>query len=285
MKQIPEMINERISNLSCNKKEFNKVKDVYQTALNGSGYNKVMEYKPKNDKKKSRKRKIIWFNPPFSSNVKTNIGKEFIKLIRKHFPRHHKYSKIFNVNTIKLSYSCMPNIGNIVKQHNAKVLQSRPANDHNPCNCGNPEVCPLDGLCNSVDTVYKATVTSESNGNPENPIESPTSSDNIYFGICAGIWKPRYRNHCKSFNHRRYEMDSKLSEFIWKLKDKNITYSLKWEIVTHAAPYKCGTNRCNLCLTEKVTIARCKHKGLLNKRTELMNKCRHKNKFMLCSVK
>ena len=285
LKQIPEMINERISNLSCNKKEFNNVKNVYQDALKASGYDKVMEYKPKTTKKKGRKRKIIWFNPPFSSNVKTNIGKQFMNLIKKHFPRHHKYYKIFNLNTIKLSYSCMPNIGNIIKQHNTKLLQSDSGNEQAPCNCSSPETCPMDGLCNSVDTVYKATVTSESNGNPENPTESDTPSENIYFGICAGAWKPRYRNHGKSFSNRRYEKDSKLSDFIWRLKDKNIGYSLKWEIVTQATPYKCGTNRCNLCLTEKVIIARSNHKGLLNKRTELMNKCRHKNKYLLSSYK
>ena len=103
--------------------------------------------------------------------------------------------------------------------------------------------------------------------------------------FCAGIWKPRYRNHCKSFNHRRYEKDSKLSEFVWKLRDKNIPHSVKWEIVIRAAPYKCGTKKCNLCLTEKVMIARSNHKGLLNKRTELMNKCRHKNKHLISIIK
>ena len=42
-----------------------------------------------NSSKQNRKmrRNIFWFNPPFSQNVKTNIGKMFLKLIRKHFPR------------------------------------------------------------------------------------------------------------------------------------------------------------------------------------------------------
>ena len=230
------MINERISKLSCNKKEFDNVKNVYQDALNASGHNKVMKYKPNTSQKKRRKRKIIWFNPPYSANVKTNIGKRFLALIRKHFPPHHRYSTIFNVNTIKLSYSCMPNMGNIIKQDNTKILQPSTANASIPCNCGTSVVCPLDGLCNSIETVYKATVTSDSDGHCENPIQSNATSENTYFGICAGIWKPRYRNHCKSFNHRRYEKDSKLSEFVWKLRDKNIPHSVKWEIVIRAAP-------------------------------------------------
>ena len=56
---------------------------------------------------KKRQHKIIWFNPPFSKIGKTNIGKKFIN---NHFPKHHKMSKIFNKNTIKLSYSCCRNM-------------------------------------------------------------------------------------------------------------------------------------------------------------------------------
>ena len=29
-------------------------------------------------KKKNRKRNMTWFNPPYSANVKTNLGKEFL---------------------------------------------------------------------------------------------------------------------------------------------------------------------------------------------------------------
>ena len=284
LKQLPEMINDRVSKLSCNVREFNKVKDVYQAALQTSGHKKTMNYTPSKEKKKRRKRKVIWFNPPYSSNVKTNIGKVFIELIKQHFPRHHKYSKIFNTSTMKLSYSCMPNIANTIKQHNAKILETQVVGEHSPCNCEVPRACPLDGLCNSSDTVYKATVTSKSSGDPENPVRSTKSSENIYIGLCAGPFKPRYRNHTKSFNNDIYKTETKLAEFIWKLKAKRILFSLKWEIVTHARPYRSGSKRCNLCLSEKVAIARCNHKGLLNKRTELLNKCRHKNKFMLANV-
>ena len=68
-------------------------------------------------KRQSRKRQIIWFNPPYSANVKTNVGRNFMRLVDKHFPRHHKYHKLFNRNNIKLSYSCMPNMNNIIRKH------------------------------------------------------------------------------------------------------------------------------------------------------------------------
>ena len=37
--------------------------------------------------KEKRKRNIIWFNPPFSLGVKTNVGKKFLALVDKHFPK------------------------------------------------------------------------------------------------------------------------------------------------------------------------------------------------------
>ena len=50
------------------------------------------------------------------------IGKIFLNLIKKHFPPHHKFHKLFNKNTVKISYSCTRNIKSIINSHNAKIL-------------------------------------------------------------------------------------------------------------------------------------------------------------------
>ena len=65
-----------------------------------TGYQETLKFKkiPHNTRR-NRNSKVIWFNRPFSLNVKTNIDKEFFKLIRKHFSRNHSFSKIFNLNT------------------------------------------------------------------------------------------------------------------------------------------------------------------------------------------
>ena len=74
------MIENRISKLSCNKEEFERVKPFYQNILNESGYD-YKHFLPRNkplaikQTQNRRKRKITWFNPPFSLNVKTQIGK------------------------------------------------------------------------------------------------------------------------------------------------------------------------------------------------------------------
>ena len=160
IKEIPKMIDKRISKISCNKEEFDKVKHDYNKTLEKSGFKEKIEFKEQPENRSRRRRKIIWFNPPYSSNFKSNIGKIFMKLIRKHFPKEHKFHKIFNKNTIKLSYSCMPNIESIITKHNNKILNKKVEIHERLCNCRDKPNCPMDGNCFKKCLVYKAQVNS-----------------------------------------------------------------------------------------------------------------------------
>ena len=53
-------------------------------------------------------------------NVPTNVGRDFLNLVSKHFPKNHRYRKIFNKNNMKVSYSCTDNLQTIIKKHNRK---------------------------------------------------------------------------------------------------------------------------------------------------------------------
>ena len=155
LRDLPNMINKRLSALSCNEEEYAKVKLLYETALNESGYKTTMAYtKTINVNNRNRAR-----NPPYSQNVKTNIGKTLLKLVRKHFPRDHELYKIFNRNKLKLSYSCMSSMSSVIKEHNYKVLATA-ENVDRLCNCRKKENCPLDGKCLQTCLVYKADVIS-----------------------------------------------------------------------------------------------------------------------------
>ena len=59
----------------------------------------------------------------------------------------------------------------------------------------------------------------------------------------------------------------------------------QWSIKAYAYQYKCGTRKCDLCLKEKMIIARYDPKKLLNGRTVLVSKCRHRSKFLLSNIK
>ena len=67
--------------------------------------------------------------------------------------------------------------------------------------------------------------------------------------------------------------------YIYTYIYRGLTGEIKWEIAKKSTPYKCGTRRCDLCLTEKLLIATADTSNLLNKRSELISTCRHKNKF------
>ena len=220
----------------------------------------------------NRNRKVIWFNTPYSQNVKTNIDKLFIKLVRKQFPKNNKYHKIFNLNTLKLSYCCNTNVGNIIKQHNSKVLSKTNDNNNRKCNCRSKANCPLNSECLTQCLVYKATSTTSSNSF-------------IYYGTSEGEFKTRYKHHIKAFRHRECMNETELSKHVWNLKDHGLNNNLSWEIHKKASPYQCGSKRCDLCLSEKVSIICADPGTLLHKRTELISKFLHRNKFLLAYVK
>ena len=106
-----------------------------------------------------------------------------------------------------------------------------------------------------------------------------------YFGTVEGEFKLCYNNHTMSFRHKEHVNDTELSKYLRKLKEENVDYNLQWSIKAYGCPYKCGTRKCDLRLTEKMIIAGSDPKKLLNKQPELVSKCRHRNKFLLSSIK
>ena len=102
-----------------------------------------------------------------------------------------------------------------------------------------------------------------------------------YVGTCEGPFKQWYHNHKKSFRNRKYEKDSELSKYVWKLKDSCTEFLIKWSIIARATSYANGRKKCDLCLSEKLLITISDPKTILNKREDIISKCRHVNKFNL----
>ena len=270
IKHLPAAITSRIASLSCNEEEFSKATPPYKEALLKSGYHDDMPYRQQNRRKRQRKRDVIWFNPPYNQSVTTNVASQFLKLVDKHFPRHHRYHKLFNRNNVKCSYSCMSSIGSIIRSHNAKVLSPTTTNPTTPkrtCNCRQPQNCPLGGMCLTECIVYKATVS------------APNRPTRVYHGLTEGPFKTRFNNHTTSLRLEGHRKETELSKYMWELKDLGLAGEVRWEIAKRAAPYKCGARRCDLCLTEKMVIATADPTTMLNKRSELVSTCRHRAKF------
>ena len=228
-----------------------------------------------NGRRKNRPRNdILWYNPPFSKNVSTNIGQRFLSLIDRCFHKDHSLRKIFNRNKVKISYSCMPNIKQTIDNQNKQKLRllnnSATENEKNkPCTCRKKDECPLDGKCLQAAVIYQAKVTRTDNNTHE-----------AYVGLTENDFKTQYRNHTASFRNTASRNSTELSKYIWSLKDNNINHVITWQIIARAKPYNSASKRCNLCLLEKFIIIREPHRCTLNKRNELVSCCRHRKKSL-----
>ena len=82
------------------------------------------------------------------------------------------------------------------------------------------------------------------------------------------------------FKNENSQHQTALSKYIWKLKKSNRHFNIKWSIWARAPPFK-GGKSCRLCLLEKLAIAECPPRKLLNNRSEILSKCIHRHKFEL----
>ena len=282
LSHLPAAISRRLTDISNDKDVFEAAAPIYNNALSSSGYSDDVRYieerkmgqRRNQPRKRNRARKVTWFNPPYSKSVKLNIGQKFLRLLDKHFPAGSRLHKIFNRNTVKVSYCCMPNMSAIIKRHNAHVCDTTHAgaNQARHCNCRKPEECPLSRECLASNIVYRATVSTIG-----------TATQMYYIGSTATTFKQRYANHKASFTHEGKANQTALSKYVWQLKRENVAYRVDWKIVQRAAAYSNKSKRCDLCLMEKLMILTAEKTTLLNKRSEIVSKCRHQQKFSLSS--
>ena len=275
LKNIPKSINKRLSALSSNEEMFLSVAPIYQNALDQSGYKYKLKYEPppptpNTPNKRQRKRRVIWWNPPYSANVKTNVGKLFFAALEENFGKDNPLNKIFNKRTVKMSYRTVPNFKKIISSHNKKLTKGVPEDP--PCNCHNKDECPLDGQCNRNNIVYQATVT---------PSVGPVET---YIGMTKNTFKERQKDHRKSVKHLKWSTETTYSTFIWELKKKNVDFSVQWQIVDRAPPYNPVTRVCALCTLEKYYILFQPERSSLNKNEEIYKPCPHKPLMLLAKT-
>ena len=287
IREIPKSIGNRLSILSSNNHIFDGISVEYEEALIKAGYERdecKLEYvkkdneainleRKKKEERKRRNRNVIWFTPPWNVQVKTNVGREFFKILDESFTEPH-LKRIFNRNTIKLGYSTTRNLNQHIKGHNAKLARGAETVSNRECNCRNPTECPLLGKCVQHNVLYSAKVI-------EAGVEDVVLGE--YFG-CTDHFKTRYSNHKKSLCHEIYKNETELSRFVWKKREEGIATRIIWSIVRKAPTYKSGSHLCCLCTLEKIMIIEQKKRignEVLNERIDMGRKCPHKMKAKL----
>lgn len=200
-------------------------------------------------------------------SVKTNIGRKFINLVKKHFTTDNPLTRIFNKNNMRVSYSCMPNLETIVKSHNQAILKNK-TDEVLKCNCRSKCILKDQKFsCRTKDVLYKATVISK-------------NSKKYYIGLSATEFKARYSNHKSSFKNIGKRNSTVLAKYVWELKEKNVDFEIEWEILKRAKSIKSGDRTCRLCLKEATLIVFADNE-CLNKRREVVSTCRHAKKLLL----
>ena len=132
----------------------------------------------------------------------------------------------------------------------------------------------MDGKCLEKDILYIARITSDLlNYNAKE-----------YKGIRSTTWKERYGNHRKAFRNDYYEKDSALSEEVWNIKRKDGQYTIQCQKHQNFPSYTPKMMKCSLCMNEKLETALHKGDDLLNKRSEIISQCRHRNRFKLIKL-
>ena len=185
-------------------------------------------------------------------------------------PRHHKYRKLLKRSDIKISFCCMLYMASVIQSHNPSLLKYIVPTDITEYSCHWKLEYPLDQKCLPECLVYNDSVDT-----------LDTNEIKLYYGTCKKNFKDRYNKHTASFWNKSKEKGTEFSKYIWELKNNNIPHNSKWCIMPKARLYLCGSRKCSLCFTEKLTIIKADPESLLNTRDELVSTCKHMDKFTL----
>ena len=99
------------------------------------------------------------------------------------------------------------------------------------CNCRRKTDYRMDGHCLSECFIYKASAS--------------TTTNKYYYRTCENTFKERYNNHHCSFRNKSREKNTKLSKYLWELKEKDIIYFINCNINMKSQKYACGSRKCD----------------------------------------
>ena len=171
----------------------------------------------KADPKKGSEAQVIMFNPWFDQCVSANIAKRFLCLIDRHFPKHHRYHRLVNWNTVKVSYSCMPNMAAIISSHTTKVLTPGSNPNTRTWSCRNKQQCPLGGNCLAkcihYDDVIMIMLASQI-----------TSLTVVYSIVYSGV------------NQRKHQSSASLA-FVREIHRGPVNFPHKWPVTRRMFPF------------------------------------------------
>ena len=138
------------------------------------------------------------------------------------------------------------------------------------CNCINKKQWPLNRQCLTESILYQTNIIAN----------IPGYKEEVFLGVSKTTFKVSYGNHNKSFTKQHHKNNTELSKEYWKVKQQNRITRIKWKVLRKCHTYN-KKKTVYLMPKWKYEIACRKGDNLLNKRTEILGTCRHKNKYKL----
>ena len=97
--------------------------------------------------------------------------------------------------------------------------------------------------------------------------------------------KQRLKQHFRTIKNpsttKMRKNDTQLSNELWNIKVSKEEPVFVWKILGQYQSYNVNTKRCLLFLNEKLQMANYRGNNMPNKRTEIISKWRHMNKYAL----
>ena len=164
-----------------------------------------------------------------------------MQLIKTYFPEENKLKKILSRNTLKLSYSCTPNIKTKIHENDKEILWIIPSKNTNHCNCQQRENCPMNGACLKQSLVYYATAS--------------CNHKNYNRNYKKEAAKQVLRSAIVTTKHLTYHFQTRYqaSNGILELNKNQLNPRIFWRIKGIFRCYNSTSKRCNLYLTEKLS--------------------------------
>ena len=129
--------------------------------------------------------------------------------------------------------------------------------------------CPIENKkCNLQNNIYNAQIITH-------------DKTYNYIGMSAPPLRLRVATHVQSFKSESNQTE--LSGKIKELEKNGTQYEIKFKLIENKNSYSPESKRCQLCTAESYYILYSNLGNLLNKKSEIISKCRHKTKFKLGS--
>ena len=132
----------------------------------------------------------------------------------------------------------------------------------------------MPGKCLTNRLIYKATVA------------GPNISTESYTGVTKNTFKQRYYGHSSSFRNREQEFSTTLSAHIWRLKDQEQDFDIRWQVIDRGGEFNPTTRKCLLRIKGKYHIRLYKTQmvAALTRDLSFFVTCKHRTKNLLSNI-